>query len=180
MKRIFVALLLICIMCITACGDSTNENKSDEITINQKIVFLYHYSNWNDTHMEKGFYIDAKGNKVEYDITEKVNENRQQTRDFSDKYKIISELAESNQNTSEKFLSAEEVSKCFKMLIEMGDDYEIEEKSVANDAGDMSWYGIIDDGENEPKIILLSGQGDWERTNTHKNAQKILGILTKD
>ncbi len=66
------------------------------------------------------------------------------------------------------------------MLIEMGDDYEIEEKSVANDAGDMSWYGIIDDGENEPKIILLSGQGDWERMNTHKNTQKILGILTKD
>lgn len=66
------------------------------------------------------------------------------------------------------------------MLVEMGDDYDIEEKSVANDAGNMSWYGVIDDGNNEPEIILLSGHGDWERTNMHKNAQEILNILAKD
>lgn len=184
MKRIFVAILLISIMCITGCRnlaveDSANDSKSDEILMNQKIVFIYHYSNWNDAHMEKGFYIDAKGNKVEYDVAEIVSENWKQIHDFSDIYKIILEFAESNQDAGEKYLSVEEVSKCYKLLAKMGDDYKIKEKGTANDAGDKSWYGVIDDGENEPKLILLSGEGDSEKINSHKNAQKILDILTK-
>lgn len=179
-----MAILLISIMCIMGCGnsntkDSASESKIDEILINQKIVFLYHYSNYSDTIQERGFYIDAKGNKVEYDISEIVSENRQQVKGFSDIYKIILEFAEGNQDAGEERLSAEEVSKGYKLLMEMGDDYNIEEKVTANDAGEKSWYGIIDDGENEPKFILLSGEGDYESINTHKNAQKILKILAK-
>lgn len=179
-----MAILLISIMCIMGCRnsntkDSENDSKIDEILMNQKIVFIYHYSNWSDTIQERGFYIDAKGNKVEYDISEIVSENRQQVKGFSDIYKIILEFAEGNQDAGEERLSAEEVSKGYKLLMEMGNDYNIEEKVTANDAGEKSWYGIIDDGENEPKFILLSGEGDHERINTHKNAQKILDILTK-
>lgn len=194
MKKIFVIVLLISIMCTTACGsskakNSTNESstnessrnktQSDDITINQKIVFIYHYSNWSDTQMEKGFYIDAKGNKVEYDITEAVYENRQQIRDFSDKYKIILEFAEGNEVAGEEFLSVEEVSKCYRLLTEISDDYEIKTKSAGSaDMGSRCWYGVIDDGESEPKIILLTEEGDWESSNSHKNTQTILDILS--
>ncbi len=122
---------------------------------------------------------------MEYDISEIFSdfwndtETQNQICGFPDIYKIVLELEESSRETGEECLSDKEVSKCYRILMEMGDDYEIEEQWTANDAGEWSWYEVIDDGENEPKFILLSGKGDFERINSNKNAQKILDILTK-
>lgn len=177
-------------ICIAGCGrltvkDSENDSRADEILMSQKIAFICHYSNYSEGVQQRGFYIEPKGKKVEYDISEIVSDfwkdpgTRNQICGFPDIYKIVLKLAESSQEAGEECLSDKEVSKCYRLLMEMGDDYEIEEQWTACDAGDWSWYGVIDDGENEPKFILLSSEGDIERVNSNKKAQKILNILTK-
>lgn len=190
MKRILMVILIFGIICTMGCENSANKDSSDsskteEIMMNQKIVFFRHYSSYSDFINESGFYVDVKGNKVEYDITETYHElseqaikRKQEFNYISVIYKIILELAESSQNEGENYLSPEEVSKCYKLLVEMGDDYKINEKNFVMDEASTRWYGVIDDGENEPKIILLSGEGVSEISNSHKNAKKILDILT--
>ena len=184
MKRIILVILLISIMCFMGCENISNKNKEKEtetdlVQVSQEIVFICHYSNWSDMIQERGFYIDKNGKKVEYDISEIVDEKKQQLRGFLDIYKILLELDESELYV-EEYLSVEEVSKCHNLLIGIGDDYELNEKTTGMDCGEEIWYGVIDDGVNEPEFIVLSGEGDYKIVNSNKNAHKILDILIKE
>ena len=86
---------------------------------------------------------------------------------------------DADETESEEFLTPDDVSKCYNLLSKIKDDYKFVEKSYGADRGSYCWYGVLDDGVNPPKFILLSEKGDWERVNTDKNAKRIMKILNK-
>lgn len=182
MRKIILFLIFIVMICITGCGSPFTENEKGEtvenIVVNQKIVLIYSYINYNDTVQDWGFYVDNKGNKIQYDFSE-IRESFRKKGDYfdiDDMYQLLIELQETD---SEEFLTPEEVSKCYKLLSQISNDYDIVEKYDAIDMGTYCWYGVLDDGVNPPEFILLSETGDWKGVNTDKNAKKIIKILEK-
>ena len=72
MKKSVLFLMIICIICITGCGlTKGKENESTEkVEINQKIVLIYKYVNYADTPIYIGFYVNSEGRKVQFDFSE--------------------------------------------------------------------------------------------------------------
>ncbi|MBD5134759.1 MAG: hypothetical protein HDT39_02160 [Lachnospiraceae bacterium] len=186
MRKIILFLIFITMIFITGCGSPFTEIKKDEtvenIVVNQKIVLIYKYVNYAETPTCRGFYVNSDGHKIQFDFSEIAKsfwKEKTGSQRFISNDDINQLLLETEETDSEEFLTSEDVSKCYKLLSKISDDYDIDEKSYGADRGSYCWYGVLDDGVNPPNFILLSETGDWECVNTDKNAKKIIKILEK-
>lgn len=159
---------------VKAISDDKKQEPTENIGVNQKIVLIYKYENYAETPICNGFYINSKGKKVQFDFSENAESGYISIEDV---YQLLMNTKEAE---SEDFLTSEDVLKCYNHLTKIKDDYSLDERSAANDAGSRCWYGALDDGENPPEFILLSETGDWERTNTDDNAKQIMKIIADD
>ena len=174
-------------ICITWCGSPFTENEKDEtvenIEVSQKIVLIYEYVNYAETPTCRGFYVNSAGHKIQFDFSEIAKsfwkEKTGSQRFISDDDIIYQLLLETEETDSEEFLTSEDISKCYQLLSKISDDYDIVREYPGMDRGTYSWYGILDDGLNPPKLILLSETGDCEGINIDKNAKQIMKILEK-
>lgn len=159
--------------------DDIKQEPIEDIKVNQKIVLIYKYQNYAETPICNGFYINGEGQKVRFDFSKKAEELYNEN-DYIGIEDVFQLLMDTKGAESEAFLSSEDILKCYNHLTKIKDDYDIDEKSAANDAGSRCWYGVLDDGKNPPEFILLSETGDWERTNTDDNAKQIMKIIADD
>ncbi|MDE6252206.1 MAG: hypothetical protein K2M78_06155 [Lachnospiraceae bacterium] len=185
MRKIILFLIFIAMICITGCGSPFTENEKDKtvenIEVNQKIVLIYLYENYSEEPQYRGFYVNNKGDKIHFDFSEiaRSYKKRKYSHRYIDHGEMYQFLLESQETDSEEFLTSKDVSKCYQLLSKISDDYDIDEKCAGKDGGTYCWYGVLDDGVNPPKFILLSETGDWKGVNTDKNAKKIIKILEK-
>ncbi|MBD5134760.1 MAG: hypothetical protein HDT39_02165 [Lachnospiraceae bacterium] len=143
---------------------------------------IYEHVNYAEAPTCRGFYVNSAGHKIQFDFSEIAKnfwEEKTGSKRFISDDDIYQLLLETEETDSEEFLTSEDVSKCYKLLSKISDDYDIDAKCAGKDAGSYCWYGVLDDGVNSPEFILLSETGDWERVNTDKNAKKIMKILKK-
>ena len=184
MRKIVLSLIFITMICITGCGSPFTKNEKDDavknIDVNQKIVFIYEYVNYAETPTYRGFYVNSEGHKIQFDFSEIAKifwKEKTSSQRFISDDDIYQLLLETEETDSEEFLTSEDVSKCYNLLSQISDDYDIVREYPGMDRGTYSWYGILDDGVNPPKLILLSETGDCEGINTDKNAKQIIKIL---
>lgn len=166
MKRVLLSILLIGTLALVACGDEA------EFEIEQEIVFIYQYNNDADGWQHWGFFIDNRGNTVDFQLSDKGKEYFQ----LDELYSYLLEL-DNPQMT--QYISMIDLKTCYDNLLKIDENAEIIEESVAADAGSACWYGVIDDGETPPTFILLSEEGSIESKNTDEHAQEILNILLR-
>ena len=181
MKKAVLLLMIIGMICITGCGltKGKKEEPTEKIEINQKIVLIYEYINYADTPTYRGFYVNSECRKVQFDFSENAKSFIKEKKGYITDDDIYQLLMDTDEAESEEFLTREDISKCYKLLSKIKDDYEFVEKSYGADRGIYCWSGVLDDGVNPPKFILLSEKGDWEGVNTDKNAKRIMKILNK-
>ena len=166
MKRIAVIFLLLISLIFNGCGQK-------EPIVDQKIVLLCRYTN-GSINLNKGYYIDWKGNKVFFDLT---NESG----DYMKHKKLYEYLLTTFESVEKKpFLKEEELKKCYEYLYSVDLDAEIVEEFHANDFGFVAIYGVRLQEGQEPTFIQLGGTGDYILTNTDENAAKIIDILGDD
>lgn len=171
-KIIRIICSLSILLTMTACGKSESTLSEINPKINQKVVFIYQHTNYNDSYMNQGFYIDTQGNKVEYDLSK-------EDKALAEIDNLYTYLTGTYEAQGEVFLQESELSEYYQALEKIDLDYEVQEECVAADMGSYRWYGVIE-GENKSlTFILLSEKGDWERTNKDKNVETILKILEK-
>ncbi|MDE6252205.1 MAG: hypothetical protein K2M78_06150 [Lachnospiraceae bacterium] len=186
MRKLVLILMIISMICITGCGSPFTENEKDEtvenIEVNQKIVLIYLHQNYSEDPTYIGFYVNSEGDKIHFDFSEIARSYWERKYShfyigYDEMYQFLLELQDAD---SEEFLTPADVSKCYKLLSQISDDYDIDEKMCTTiDGGTYSWYGVLDDGVNPPELILLSVTGDAEEVNTDKNAEQIMKILKK-
>lgn len=183
MKNIFVKI--ISVMCsvvlfaglMSGCSEgiekAPDENSSEEIIIEQSIVFIYQNINFAWGYYNSGWFINSSGNIIGYDFSDKGADYYSSTAEF------IARLEELNTDTSGRSVDIERLKKNYQRLYNVNLNAEIESEHVACDMGQFTYYGVVYGKNNEPKLVLLSAKGDIEYTNTDKNAKKIGRWLEK-
>lgn len=166
MKRVLIGILLIGTLALMACGDEA------KFEIGQEIVFIYQHNNFADGLQNWGFFIDNQGNTVDFQLSDMEAEYVR----IDTLYSYLLELDDPQRT---QYISMIDLKTCYDNLLKIDENAEIEEESVAADAGSSCWYGVIDDGETSPAFILLSENGNVERRNTDEHAENILSILLR-
>ncbi len=172
---ILFAVMLVCLI-FTGCksqnkeeAEKNTEQKQDNINIEQKIIFLSQNVNYSDTYRNDGFYINNNGEKIVFDLSDADKK-------YSDINELLVYLTENDDVKSEEKITPEELKKLYMLLYLIDRNAQINEYSYGADQGSKSLYGILErKGDYIP--VLLKEEGDWERTNTDKNAQEIVKYL---
>jgi len=164
---IAASVMLISIL-ISACGSKNAENKVGKVSkkIEQKIVFVQQFTNYSDTYINKGYFIDNEGNKVTYDLSS-------EDKKYADSKELLPYLEKLQYDKSESKINQEDLQKYYDLLYKIDLNYKLDEKSYGADQGSDSLYGVIYDSNNSHKMILIDETGDWEKKNTDSNAIKI-------
>lgn len=167
-RIIVISSILLISILISACGNKKSENKSGKVSgkINQKIVFIQQFTNYSDTYINRGYFIDNEGNKVTYDLS------------FEDKkYANIKELLpyleKLQYDKSESRINQKDLLKYYDLLYKIDHNYKLDEKSYGADQGSDAFYGVVYASNNSPNIVLIDETGDWVKKNTDSNAIKI-------
>ncbi|RDU24202.1 hypothetical protein [Anaerosacchariphilus polymeriproducens] len=164
-KIIFVIVNIIFISILfSSCSSKNTANKVDDIK--QKIVFIQQYINYSDGYVNRGFFIDNKGNKVSYDLTS-------EDKKYNDIKEVLSYLENYQYNTSESSISQTDLLKYYNLIYKIDLNYKVEEKSFGADRGSDCLYGVRYASNNSAILVLINETGDWEKNNTDRNAVKI-------
>lgn len=142
-------------------------------SIGQKVIFIYQYTNYADEEINKGYYIDNNGYKVDFDFSNTI-----QARECETIEELYSLLVKDGLPQGNKIMAIDKLADCYKALQNINENAELEDTgNFANDAGSKCWYGVIDNNTDSPQIILLQETGNIERYNTDSNAKFIMETI---
>jgi len=145
---------------LSACTENAHPG------IEQKVVFIQQYINFASGYQNNGYYIDNKGNVIEFDLSEEGEQ-------YADQLKMIEHFEKQENPTIKKTISQNEINKYYEYLYKIDPDAELIKTSVGADMGANSIFGITYTKEGAIRIITIDSTGDWEVKNTDKYAQKI-------
>lgn len=143
-------------------------------SINQRIIFIYHYTNFAEEEENEGFYIDSEGRRVNFDFS-----NTPQAREYMTIDALYPKLLQMDSSKGSKLTTVGLIGDCYRALQKVDVNAEMENIGEAWDAGTECLYGVLDDGADSPQFILLSEAGNVERYSEDANAQYIMEILEK-
>ena len=157
---------LLCLLLLAGCEKTSN----DLYDIDQLVLFQVDYINhaWGFQH--SGFFVDSTGIVKSYDLPASWN--------YPDPDGLIaeSELHDNLDKAIKDECSVDkvEIFRYLNMLDKAQSGTITDPVNVAADAGVTSYLGYIyDPARNRYKQILLRQNGDFEVTNTSKEASKI-------
>ncbi len=173
-KKIIFTLFLVAfsltvlVQCKGTAKQEIRNAEIENIEIDQKIVFMWDYVNFAVGYENYGSFIDNKGNKVEYDHSDKKWEGM--TREDQLLYLENMEYEESDAKSK---IDMSELKEQYSYLYKIDPDAEVTDEYVANDAGQHTLYGIVYREENVPTFVLIRSEGDYIYVNTDPYAKKI-------
>lgn len=145
---------------LTAC----TENES--LDIKQKVIFIQQYINFASGYQNNGYFIDNKGNVIEFDLSEEGQQ-------YADPLRMVGYFEKQENPIIKKTFSQNEIDKYYGYLYKIDSNAELIKKSVGADMGANSIFGITYTRDGALRIITIDSTGDWEVKNTDKYAQKI-------
>lgn len=169
-----VLLTLTILTILVACGGSKSKSKTNtsDVRIKQKIVFIQQYTNYSDSYVNRGFFIDNKGNKVTYDLSS-------EDKKYGEAEDLLTYLETMEYSEVEEYLTIENLIKYYNWLYKINLNYSLEVVYFGFDQGTDCLYGVQYDKGKNPIIILLDEKGDRNSKNKDKYASKIVKKLRK-
>lgn len=153
------------------CGKIVVAREEPQITVSHDIVFIGNRQWYGEGYHNAGWFIDSSGNKRYFDLS---NESH----DYASIDKMYEYLNQHfDEFETEPFLESEQLIESYKYLGRIEKDANIEEKCVMVDYGAVFFYGVRLSENGNPEFVFLEEYGDWERTNTDPNADKVLEII---
>ena len=160
--KLFLVMFLGMLLC--GCG----------MQIENDIVFICNRQQYNDSYVNKGYFIDKNGYKGYFDLS---NEGI----DYANIDVLYSYLAEHcGEIETVPFMEEQEVLECYRHLCQVDLGAEIQEECVMADYGSYIFYGIRLSEEGDVEVIMLEEYGDWNRINSDKAAKEIMDIFGKE
>lgn len=185
-KRYFFTItgLGILLLCGVIIGNSivrkVNSNKEImRMMEEQKIVFICTEAQFSDNFQLVGYFIDYRGDKYLFDITDKFSHNGLP---ITYDNHMVYEYLRNHMNEYDKmpFLNEKQIYKCYTYLNLVDKDAEMVRECVMVDFGGYYLRGVRLSDSGEREFILLEQSGDWEGYNSDEYAQKIVEIIGKD
>ncbi len=173
-RKIIFTLFLVAfsLTALVQCkGTAKQEMKNVEtenIEIDQKIVFMWDYVNFAWGYENHGSFVDNKGNKVGYELSDERWKESSREEELS--YLESMEYGESDTHGK---IDMSELEEYYSYLYKIDPNAEVTEEYVADDAGQRTLYGIVYREENIPTFVLIRSEGDCIYVNTDPYAKKI-------
>ncbi len=145
----------------------------------QKIVFICTEAQFSDNFQLVGYFIDYRGDKYLFDITDQFSHNGLRNRyDNHMVYEYLRNHMDEYDKTP--FLNEKQIYECYVYLGLISKEAEMVGKGVSVDLGGYYLRGIRPSESGEREFILLEQSGDWEGYNSDEYAQRIVEIIGKD
>lgn len=144
--------------------------------IDQKILFIYRYQQGGfdgSQYKNKGYFIDGKGNQVEYDYTKSLGSHE----DGPNNCELLEMLEGMEFEKGEVIFSEREVEKLYDWLYKIDVGCEIERKYVAQVNGSCQLLGIRYKEDETAEIIQIFEAGSYKIENRDPYALKIRKVL---
>lgn len=167
-RMVITAKIILVSILLLACGNKTQsaESVKAEPEIKQNIVFIQQYTNYSDTYQNRGVFIDSKGNKIPFDLSE-------EDKKYADSKELLAYLEEFQYDPSDDSIGMKELRRYYDLLYKIDLDYKVKEESSGADQGRDVLYGVVYDKDHSSVMVLIEERGDWKVENTDPNAVKI-------
>lgn len=172
MRKIAFLVVILCSLLMNfGCGteevgNARPDETQEEILI-PDIVFLYQCTNYSDTYVNYGCFIDKTGKVFTFDVSKEDHK-------YGDKAELVGYLKNATFEKEELQIDYDEMKSNYKKMQKIAKDAKIEEEIMGADVTDCVLYGM-----NGKDIIFLSETGNTERIVKDENAKEVVEWFNK-